>query len=217
MDRTELDEMIDDALAPDLPELHAWLEAGAHAEDHDGGAIDPPEWTIDGERTATWALRRLRRAEAEVAAAEAHAAELRRVADEYVERVKGRTQRHIDYFTGRLRHYHDQVLAENPKAKTLELPGARLKRRAGGVTTEVEDADALRAWLEDHDAEDLLEYPDPRIAKTGVKSRYGAKVSAEPGAYPAVDDATGEVLPGVRFVRGEPSEIIEDVTTEAEA
>lgn len=214
MDPTELDQMMNDALADTIPaDVTEWLDTPGTP---DAPEAEPPPWEIDGERTATWVLRKLRALEAERAAADALIAEQERVLAGYRARVYGRTERHLAYFTGRLRHYHDRVLAENPKAKTLDLPGAQLKRRAGGVTTDVTDPDALRAWLEDHDAEDLLEYPDPRVRKADVKARYGGKVADEPGAYPAVDALTGEVLPGVQLVRAVPSETVAWIDTPAD-
>lgn len=206
---TDLDDQLDDALAPDAPDVLAWLDAAAYSAEEDEG---PPEWEIDGQRTAEWALRRLRRSTGERDDARELASELRAQADAYEEAVARRTERDIAFFEGRLRAFHDRLLLENPKRKTVELPSAKLERRAGGVSVIVEDEDVLRAWAEEHDDE-LLDYKDPAILKTPLKSKYGGKVSAEAGAYPAVSDVTGEVLPGVKIVRGEASEKISWTST----
>ena len=72
----------------------------------------------------------------------------------------------------------------------------------------MERAGGLRAWLEERDdADTFLEFTDPKIRKTPIGKEFGSKVDPErPGAYPAVDPATGEVIPGVHIVRGVPSE-----------
>jgi hypothetical protein len=109
-------------------------------------------------------------------------------------------ERDRTYFLGRLRAWHDEILADNPRAKTVDLPTGRLERRAGGVRVEVLDAEVAREWLEEH-ADECLDYPDPQIKKAAVKSRFSLKVATEPGAYPAVDADSGEVVPGVSIVR----------------
>lgn len=206
----ELDRMIDDALAPEDDALHAWLDHAHRAEHADGGTLDlepaEPEWQIDGERTAEWCARRLIALEDERARAKAEADRLRAVADAYLERVLRRTEGHVAFFEGRLRQWHNRVLAENPKAKTIDLPSGKLEQRVGSVSVDVTDATALVEWLEEH-AEDLVRYADPTPDKAAIKARYGAKVDpTQPGAFPAVDEATGEVLPGVAIVRGVPTE-----------
>ena len=213
MDRNELDQMIDDALAPDVPALHDWIETGMVSSEGYGGELtlsdDPPPWEIDGERTLAWACRKVAEAERERAVAKAEADRLRAVAAEYEARVAAKTERTLDYFLGRIRHYHDRVLAESPRRLTLEVPGFQVKRRAGAVSTEVTDEDELRAWLEDRDdVADFLDYPAPKVKRTPLKQRFAGKVGAEPGHYPAMDDTTGEKVPGVSLVRGVPSETV---------
>ena len=101
------------------------------------------------------------------------------------------------------------MLAESPRRLTLEVPGFQVKRRAGAVSTEVTDEDELRAWLEDRDdVADFLDYPAPKVKRTPLKQRFAGKVGAEPGHYPAMDDTTGEKVPGVSLVRGVPSETV---------
>lgn len=220
MERTELDQMIEDALAPDVPELHAWLASDRTAGEVVGGlpeemrAVEdrdePPEWAIDGERTAAWCARRLHAAETERAVAKVEADRLRALADEYEARVHRRTERQIDYFLGRIRVWHDSLLATQPRRLTVDVPGFQLKRRAGAVSTEVTDPEALRAWLEDQEAppEGALEYPDPVIRKAPLKAAYAGKVGAEADTYPAMVEATGEKVPGLVFVRGVPTEAV---------
>lgn len=219
---TELEQMLEDALAPDVPELHAWLASDRTAGDVIGGLPEqmrepedrdePPPWEIDGERTAAWCARRLTRAEAERAAAKAEANRLRALAAEYEDRVARRTERTIGYFTDRLRAWHDGILAEQPRRLTVDLPGFQLKRRAGAVSTEVTDPEALTAWLTDRDDDTtFLDYPDPSIKKKALKDTFAGKVTTDPGTYPAVDEATGEVVPGVTFIRAVPSETLHPV------
>lgn len=213
-DPTELDQMLDQALAPEVPELHAWLENPDPETGHydERGAIRPAavdEWRIEGPREAAWCARRIGLAEREIADAEAIAAAMRAEADEYVARVKRRNERSMAYFLGRLRLWHDGILAERPRALTVDLPGYQLKRRAGSVSTEVTDPDALVDWLTERDDDaTFLEYPAPKVRKAALKDAFAHKVTADPGTYPAVDEATGEVIPGVAFVRAVPSETL---------
>jgi hypothetical protein len=213
--------LLDDALAPD----------GYPADDTDRAereaavdALTAEVFRIDGERTALWAVGKLRRAEARIAEAEATAAELRRLADEHVARAKADEDRTVRYFSGLLRQYHAEALAGTRK-KSLTLPdGSKLAESVGGVSAVYTDADgneladdpaaiesaalALVAWLEDHadDLPDAVRYanavPDrPAIKKAGADG----KVDTEPGLYPAVVPATGEVIPHLAYRRGGPT------------
>lgn len=207
---TDLDDQLEHAFEPDAPDLLAWLDhelAETRYDGEDASTTEPPEWEIDGQRTAEWALRRLKRAEGERAEAKALADELRAQAAAYEDAVARRTGRDVEYFTGRLRAFHDRLLAENPKRKTVELPSAKLERRAGGVSAVIEDEAKLIEWLEANDDE-LLNYKDPSVKRTELKAKYGAKVDTAPGAYHALAVATGEVLPGVSIVRGDATERI---------
>ncbi len=109
---------------------------------------------------------------------------------------------------------HDEVLAENPRAKTLDLPSGRLERRAGATRVEVVDDDVAREWLEEH-ADACLDYGDPKIKRAEIKRRFAAKVAAEPGVYPAVDPDSGEMVPGGTIVRAPASSTFRPVDVES--
>ena len=214
-------DLIDEALAP---EPFRWHEPGTQAEavaiigDHNAAewAEQFPEaaaWKIDGERTALWALGKLRRADKARAEAKATADALRAIAAEHEADATQRTEADVRYFTAKLREYHEANI-EGTKKKQTPLPGgAKLKTNPASLTTEIPEPgtpghDELVDWLEDHDTE-LLEYPPTKVLKPKVKDRYSAKVDAEPGEYPAVDVATGEIVPGVTFVRHDPTFTVE--------
>lgn len=198
-EREDFAAMTDAALEPaDFPEN----ALGELSDEEHEAALEA--WRIDGARTAAWALRRYRRAAADVERAVGLADELRAQADEYEAQVKARANRDLTYFEGRLRFWH-AVETDGRKTKTVELPGGKLTARKGSVRAIVEDEKAAVEWLEDH-APDAIVYRDPTVDKAKIKTAFGTKVDAElPGQYPAVDAETGEVVPGVSLERGEPS------------
>lgn len=205
-----IEELIDSALEPqDWPQglpneavLAAIGEVGA--ADLRAQYADVLEaWRIDGERTALWAANKLRMAEARRAGAHKTAQELLAVAEAHVSAIERATEWDIAYFTGQLRRYHEESIA-GTKRKQTPLPGGiKLKTNPGGVTTEIDETrrKELTDWLEANRAE-LLDYPDPAVKKADLKAAFSeAKLGDEPGEYPAVDAPTGEVVPGVTFVR----------------
>src|SRR5215510_927884 len=124
------------------------------------------------------------------------------MADEHETRVRAVEQRDVAFFEAKLQHYLREQIA-GTRRQNLDIPGARLSIRQGRVRTEVTDEAELVSWLEDHYPA-AVTYREPCAAKTDVKERFGGKVADEPGDYPAVDAETGEVLPGVSFVRDVP-------------
>lgn len=173
--------------------------------EHDVVQVDDAldRWRIDGEKTATWAANKLRRAEAVRASAHAVAEDLRALAAEHEATAERSTDWDVRYFTGKLRQYHEAAIAGTKKHTTTVI-GAKLADRAGGVSAEVVDQVGAVEWAEDHDAE-LVNYVDPTIDKGMVKAKYGDKISEEAGSYPAMRleaEAGSQVVPGVNLVRG---------------
>jgi len=119
----------------------------------------------------------------------------------------------VRYFTAKLREYHEAQIAGTRKKQTPLPGGAKLKTNPASVTTEVPEPKtaeyhALVDWLEDHDTE-ALEYGETKVLKAKVRERFAAKVDDDPGEYPAVDVGTGEIVPGVTFVRHDPTFTVE--------
>lgn len=186
----DFDAMVDAALAP----LDLDVETSTEEERE--------RWRIDGERTAAWAVRRLRAAAEERERAHALADDLRAQADAYIEAVDKRLDHDEQFFTAKLREWVVELRKKEPKRKTFDVPGAKLSTSLGSVKTDLpaEKVKDAVEWLEDHDP-DCIRPKDPEVALAEVKKRYGEKIADEPGRYPAVN-ADGEAVPGVEFVRG---------------
>lgn len=160
-------------------------------------------WSIGGTREAEWALRKRERARALLA-------ELEQLAEEEIAALRfrvdqiGRPHRAtIDYFDGRLEQYHREILREEPRRTTVELPGGKLTSTAGAVSIVVDNEAELVDWIESTvgTPEELLEYLQ-KPKKTELKKRFGVKIGDEAGDYPLAD-ADGVVVPGARAVRGD--------------
>lgn len=194
------------------PEWLAWLDSeGVPGEPGErGGTIvqsdaEKPEtpWNISGDRTATWALRKIAEAEAE----------LRRIkdaADQEIKRVSAwrdragrQPQRTADFFRDRLREYL-RALIEEGKVKltskgggTYKLPAGDLTRRAGSTSVEFYDEEAFIAWALDNRTE-LVKI---EARKQATKDALLAK--EDDGDLILLDPETGEVVPGVHIITGE--------------
>jgi hypothetical protein len=107
----------------------------------------------------------------------------------------------------RITEFHRRQIARNEKEnKTIVLPsGVTLTSTAGRLSIEVDDADALVAWLEEHEAGDCIRYKPAEPDKKALVDRFGGKATTEPGDAPLVDEVTGEKIEGARVVRGDRS------------
>ncbi len=169
-------------------------------DDFEGVAVDPtdvdfgdPEqrvrWRVDGDKTATWALGKLK-------AARTEAERLRANAKELIEEIQYQLGLDLKgpeddaaFFEGCLTDYYRRLLDANPDLpRSYKLPNGKLKRRAGRQSTVVFDSEQLVAWLQDN-AWGLLKV-EPKVAE--IKK-----------AFPDLTDPqSGEVLPGIHFDPG---------------
>ncbi len=138
--------------------------------------------------------------------------EVTRVANDQISRISGwrqtetaRMTADLAFFEGRLKAFHAQVLAEDPKAKTVKLPdGTELSSLAGKLVVEAVDLPAFIEWCEANELTDaLLRYPDPEPQKLEIANRFKTKaIDGAVGAHPAATE-DGETVPGIQIVRKE--------------
>jgi phage host-nuclease inhibitor protein Gam len=144
---------------------------------------------IDGPNTASWALRKLAQARKRAAEVDALAAEEVRRINEWNDEAIKPHNRDIEYFESLLRAWHDEQLAEDPKLKTVSLPGGKLQARQNPDHVEIEDAETFIQWaLNNHSSWVRVKYEPEK----GAIKKAGGVV---PG--------TGEIAPGVSVVPGE--------------
>lgn len=201
------------------PEWQDWLEADGvpgEAADRAGSTIlqstpmpDTP-WRITGDSTATWALRKVREAEAELTRIQDAAnAEFAKVED-WTKRARRRHVRTAEFFRNHLREYL-RALIEDGQVKltakgggTYTLPTGNLTRRAGSPSVEFYDEEAFIAWALDNRTE--LVNIEARKAAT-KESLLAKELPADDLEGDTVvvllDPDTGEVVPGVRIITGE--------------
>lgn len=156
-----------------------------------------------------WCARRLDRARQRMIDVEAVATREYERIRAWVGAEQEKAGRDATYFEGRIIDWHHRVLEDDPKAKTINLPcGAAVKSTAGRLRVEVEDPNALVPWLEEH-ATTALEWPEPKVKLTELAKRFGSKAQGEtePGPYPAITPE-GEIVPGVKIVRGQRSHTV---------
>lgn len=150
-------------------------------------------YEVTGLSSADWAARRIaaaRRKHAEVTEA---AAEQRRIIAAYELESADELASTEAFFGGLLRAFHEQVLAADPKAKTIKLPSrAELRSRTGGrPTVVVSDETALIGWAEANALTVLLR----RVVSVDKPLLLAHLVRADDGRL--VDPSTGEAAPGV--------------------
>lgn len=144
-------------------------------------------YTIGGDREASWALRKMWKAQREVTRLKANHAEAVAALDDQLARALGGPERDVRFFDGLLGEYHRTLIDRGEADKTYRLPAGELTARKAPDTLEVLDADALRDYAEGTERLDLVRIkvePDKRAILAAVKE-------------------TGETIPGVVIRRGE--------------
>lgn len=163
-------------------------------------------WVIDGNNTAEWAMRKLTRiAQRRDQVEDLYAVE-RDALDNWRAGELAALDRDQGFFEVKLREYHEAILADEPKRKTLSFPAGKHTAQRGSVRVEVTDAQKFADWCDENvdDPSELVKLADPEPKKAEVAKRFGAKVpnADEAGRWPAITDE-GEVVPGVELVREE--------------
>lgn len=197
-------------LAPASPGPEAVASAVEDALDSLDAPDDgtgPGRFKVSDVASADWALRKLakvrtRQEEVRTIAERQRSAIMASVA-RYLEPINDweaaqaeRLGRDEAYFEGLLTEWHMEVLAEDPRQKTLRLPHGELTARKAPDRFEV-DEEAFLAWAKQ--AAPALVRVKEEVDRQALRKHFAG---AEPGQE-LVDPATGEVLGCARLVAGE--------------
>lgn len=157
-------------------------------------------WQVDSEKTAEWAMRKLRDADREIAHQQALADDYHQQIDIWFERVTKKASRSAEFFAAHLVRFQQERLAVDPKAGSLKLPSGVIKvsDRSKTATVKIDDQDVFKEWAKANlPAEILAEVvvPQPdKILPSKLKDTVTAKQLAD-GGWVVVSEA-GEPVPG---------------------
>ena len=152
------------------------------------GTTPKEAFTVTDLSSATWAMRKLvaiRRKELDIGEA---AQEQIRILTNWCAVEQRKMQQQAAYFESLLADYHQRVLGEDERAKTITLPHGKLTFRAQQPTYTRND-DELLAWARATSPELVVVTESPNWAEI---KQYGKAVGNQ-----LFDPATGEVIPGV--------------------
>lgn len=175
---------------PDLTE-HL-LSLGPDLDDDN----DREAWRIDGDREATWALRKVAAANAEIERIEEQHRSARQDLDEWRTSALNSPQSDVSFFTAKLLDYRRRLERDIPSLpQTYKVPGGRITRAKARVRRVVTDADALLVWAEAHSP--------GAVTKAVLPSKLDALDAPPEGeGVGHLFMADGEQVPGVELVRG---------------
>lgn len=189
------------------------VDEGPALDDFEDGEAEThlAEWSIEDLDGATWAARKLAIKRDRRDKIKAFYKDQRAILDKWLTDETRRLEDDARFFEGRLEGFHRAAIDVDAKALTIRLPnGSELTSLKGKLAVEVDNVAALTAWAEANEkADELLRFPEPEPNKVAI-GKYASKAGDDPGDYPAVDDATGEILPGVTIVRRERSYTVKD-------
>lgn len=155
--------------------------------------IDAP-FEIKDDKTANWALRKIREAEARIEQVQRFAEEQKAEIDAWAETATEREAHSITFFTGLLQAYHFKLHQENPRIKTIKLPAGELQLRKAQPKFSRDD-NKLTAWLKAHRPEFVKVKESPDWAE--------AKKALNVAGRHLVDPETGEIVDGVEVYEPE--------------
>jgi phage host-nuclease inhibitor protein Gam len=151
---------------------------------------DREKYRIGGPSEASWALRKLAQARRQIIDnQDLYAAEVARL-DAWLEDACKGPEHDVAYFESILHAWHDEQLADDPKRKTVSLPGGKLEARQNPDSIEINDPDTFFPWARDH--------APPEWVRTKYEPNK-AEIKKTGGVVPS----TGEIAPGVSVVPGE--------------
>jgi hypothetical protein len=149
---------------------------------------DREKYKIGGPSEADWALRKLAQARKHIAENVALVtAEIDRLGA-WVGEANRSHERDAEYFESILRNWHDEQLAEDPKRKTVSLPGGKLVAAKNPDSIAIDD-EVFIPWAREH-------------APDWVRTKYEAAKADVKKAGGVVPD-TGEIAPGVSAIPGD--------------
>lgn len=154
-------------------------------------------FTIDSLDKANWAVKKIAVHAAKVAEAEAFVQRERDRLTVWLDGERTKALESTSFLAGLLRRYHEDRLAEDPKAKTIHLPAGDLTARKAPDRWDIDDEEFLVTWAEQAGWGDIVRRRDPEVDRNALKRTFHV---TESGAVVAPD---GEQVPGVSVTPGE--------------
>lgn len=173
------------------------LEAAMETADQE----TPSSWAIRDRNTAFWAMRKMATLTRQLQMLQQERdAEVQRV-ERWLEREAKPIRQRMGFLQHHLEMYHRQVLAEDPKQKTMRTPWGALQLRQSPPEWQYQD-EVLVGWLQEH-APALLRVRQ-EAERTALKGQVQLVPGDTPGEWTAVLAETGEVVPGLLVREREP-------------
>ena len=155
---------------------------------------DDEHYKIGGISEADWAVRKLAKYRRKIAERQQLANDEKAKIDGWLEDANKADRESVIYFEAILHIWHEAQLAEDPKAKTIKLPGGQLQARQRPGHFDIDDEQFV-PWALEHDLSLVRTKYEP--IKSEIKDQTRV---AEDGK---VANSDGEALPGVTWVEGE--------------
>jgi len=161
-------------------------------------SVDTPEkqeqkerFRVKDKEQAEWCLRQISRLMREQEEIESTAqAEIEKITAWKNDQTES-IQKSISFFEYLLIEYHQQILKENPKAKTIKLPSGKLEARKAQPEFQ-RDVETMLPWVEQNRPEYIVVKKDINWA--------GLKKILEYRNGTGIDPDTGEVVPGLTVI-----------------
>ncbi len=152
-----------------------------------------PTWTVDGLKSAEWAMRKIADAQQKIDSFDAQANEWLEEIEAWHQRVIKRPTQTIEFFSEHLRRYALAQRALDPNAKTLVLPSGEVRTRAVNDRVVVRDKELVLAWARTA-APEVIQITE--TIKADELTKHITKVDKD-GTTALIDATTGEFVEGL--------------------
>lgn len=157
------------------------------------GSVARERFTLENDRMAAWAARKLRDVRRHRAEVEAIATVERERIERWVAKECRDGDRDDAYFEALLIDYAYRQRAENPRRKRITTPYGTVQTRSAGDALVIEDADQLLAWARCHHPELVRTVEDVPLAAIRealpvVNGEVPPGMSIRPGGITATVD-----------------------------
>ena len=148
---------------------------------------------IDGIETLTWAFKKLASITSELEDKSNVAKYEKEQIDNWLKKVSEPLEHSKKFFEAKIKEYHEQILLENPKQKSISTPFGKIKSTRSAAQPSQENKDELLQYVTLNDP-DLLKIE--RSVKWADLKKKLSIVETDDGLI--IIDDNGQIVPGLK-------------------
>lgn len=156
------------------------------------------QYKIDNLDSLDWAFRKIANYRSEFAEQEAFAKEQIRKANEWLAKERAKAERNIGFFEHLVKDYHQVILEENPKKKSISTPNGKVQSTTRKPSIVKPDDDCLPQVIEYAEQNDFTEFVEVKKSLKWAEFKKELKLTDDL----KVVDSNGQIVEGIPLSEG---------------